>query len=209
MSDTSAVEYGDGYVEDPNFVPNVTDQFGTLDTSGTAGAAHAQIEEITPVFEVARKQNLAQAARALDPNDDSVDASMVTLPQGQVMTVVDEEKIKSDLQAKAEGADEPVQISAFRGPAQAAAAEEGPAAEAKAQAQTEQQGAGGGATDGGGSGGGATPADTEAEAKRREAEAAALEADKKSAEQREKDNQEKANAAAKKAEAASKKAAGN
>lgn len=68
------------YVENEDFVPNPTDQFGTLDTSGTAGAAHSRIEEVSPVFAVADQQNALAAAKAIDPDDDSVPASAVVLP---------------------------------------------------------------------------------------------------------------------------------
>ena len=68
------------YQESDDHVPNPTDQYGTLDTSGTAGAAHAKLEEITPVFEVASAQEAQVAAKAIDPKDESVHPSMVTMP---------------------------------------------------------------------------------------------------------------------------------
>ena len=68
------------YQENENFVPEPTAAFGTLDTSGTAGAAHSRVEAISPVFEVAEKQNALNAAKALDPDDDSVPASLVVVP---------------------------------------------------------------------------------------------------------------------------------
>ena len=68
------------YVEDENFVPEPTAQYGTLDTSGTAGSAHGKIEEVSPVFAVADQQNAVQAAKAIDPKDDSVHPSLVVVP---------------------------------------------------------------------------------------------------------------------------------
>lgn len=130
----SAVVVGDGYKERDDFLPNPTDQFGTVDTSGTAGAAHSKIEEVTPVFDVAKAQNLATAARALDPDDPDVHESLVTMPQGQTLVVADPEKIKEELIAKADAVkDKPIEVSKFRGPAAKQAEESGTAAEAQAQ----------------------------------------------------------------------------
>lgn len=130
---------GQRYVEDPNFVPNPTEQFGTLDTSGTAGSAHSDIKEVTPIFKIAEVENAQQAARALDPDDDSVDASLVVMPVGQTLTVVDEESIKKRITEKA-AATEPVAVF---GPtdAQEDAAKTGEEGEEIAQAQQETQGA--------------------------------------------------------------------
>jgi len=136
------------YVEDKNFVPNPTDQFGTLDTSGTAGAAHSRIEEISPIFRVAEQQSALNAARALDPNDDSVPASAVVLPDGGARSREDAEKVVKDRAAKAKkelgGTD---LVTDPKGPAQKDAAESGDEAGTKANAERESQGAGKG-TDG-------------------------------------------------------------
>lgn len=140
-----------GYVENPNHVPNPTDAYGTLDTSGTAGAAHGRIEEVTPIFDVARQQDLATAAKALDPDDDSVDSSLVVIDQGQRLSAVDptvdEERVKA---SAAKVADEPVDLTSARvTPPKAQAAESGPeAAETAASQSPAAEGAG--ATDGGG-----------------------------------------------------------
>lgn len=151
----TVVEYGEGYKESDDFVPNPTDQFGTLDTSDTAGRAHAKIEEISPIFEVARKQDLAAAQRALDPDDPDVPASMVVLPQGQALSVVDEEKVKDDLKSKAGAAtSEKVNLASYRGPAQKAAAESGSGAGDKAE--SERLSAMRGGTDGGQGAGGSS-----------------------------------------------------
>lgn len=63
---------GDVYQENPDFVPDPTAATGTLDTSGTAGGDQT-VETITPVFDAAKAQDLQYAAKALDPNDTSVD----------------------------------------------------------------------------------------------------------------------------------------
>ncbi len=141
-----------GYVENPDHVPNPTDLYGTLDTSGTAGAAHGRIEEISPLFEKARQDDLATAARALDPDDDGVPASLVVLPEGQKLSVVDPEAEAERLkQVAAKSAENPVDLTSSRvTPPVAEAAESGPEAEAVAEAQQAEQGAGSGATDGGG-----------------------------------------------------------
>lgn len=73
-----------GYRESEDHVPDPFFQSGNLDTSDTAGTANNSVREISPIFDVARVQNLRTAARALDPEDDGVPAELVTLPQGQV-----------------------------------------------------------------------------------------------------------------------------
>lgn len=143
MPTEDVVDYapeGERYVENPDFVPDPTHQFGTLDTSGTAGAAHARIEEVTPIFDIADAENAKQAARALDPDDKEVDESLVVLPQGSPMTVVDENAIKERIAKKAEGTDKVKVYGSTQ--SQKQAAESGPEAAEEAQAQQETQGAG-------------------------------------------------------------------
>lgn len=130
-----------GYVENPDFVPDPTHQYGTLDTSGTGGGAHQRLEEITPIFEVAKKQDLVTAARALDPDDDSVPESLVVLPQGQPMSVVDEDAVKERVRSAAQNAvANPVEVPGPT-PAQRQAQETGNEGRQTAQAQQESQGA--------------------------------------------------------------------
>lgn len=88
-TETPAVVVGGAYKESDDHVPNPTDQYGVVDTSGTAGIGDQRIEDITPVFDVAKNQALLDAKRALDPEDTDFDASLVTLPQGQITSVVD------------------------------------------------------------------------------------------------------------------------
>ena len=110
----------EGYSESDDFVPDPTHQFGTVETSGTAGIADSRIEEVTPIFDIARQQNLVTAARALDPDDTDVASSNVILP-GDLR---DMETAKEEVRKQAEAAlSEPVTIG---GPtmAQRAAAED-------------------------------------------------------------------------------------
>jgi len=96
------------YEEDKDFIPNPTDAMGTFDTSGTAGTAHARIEEVTPIFDVAKAQDLAVAAKALDPEDDT-SASLVVLPEGIRVVQGDPEaateRVRAAAKASAEAAD--------------------------------------------------------------------------------------------------------
>lgn len=74
-----------GYSEDnPNHKPDPFFQTGTLDTSDTGGTAQNSIRDVSPVFDIARAQNLQAAAKALDPDDESVPSELVILPQGEV-----------------------------------------------------------------------------------------------------------------------------
>lgn len=83
--DEPVFAYREGaYKESDDHVPDPLFQTGYMDTTGTAGGANDAIGEVSPIFEVARVQNMRQAARALDPDDDSVPAELVNLPQGSV-----------------------------------------------------------------------------------------------------------------------------
>jgi hypothetical protein len=77
----------DRYVEDESYLPNPYFQYGTVDTSDTAGGAHQSVAEVSPVFALARAANLVTAARALDPEDDGVGAELVTLPESTTTVV--------------------------------------------------------------------------------------------------------------------------
>lgn len=73
-----------GYSEDnPNHTFDPFAQTGTLDTSDTAGTANNRIESVSPIFDIARAENMKTAARALDP-DDPTPSELVVLPQGEV-----------------------------------------------------------------------------------------------------------------------------
>jgi len=133
-----SIRMGGNYKESDDHIPDPTHQFGTVDTSGTAGMADSRIEEVTPIFDVAKQQDLVMAARALDPEDTDVSSSQVILP-GDLR---DQETAKEEVRRQAEALlAEPIEVG---GPtaAQRAAAEEGPQAEEKAKAQRQSQGAG-------------------------------------------------------------------
>jgi hypothetical protein len=95
-----------GYQEDESYVPDPFHQYGTLDTSDTAGGAHSRIQEISPVFDVARAKNLETAAAALDPNDPTP-ADLVVLPDEG--NTVDAAKDRLDA-AVTEVRDNPVEV---------------------------------------------------------------------------------------------------
>lgn len=95
--DTNAAPYS----ESDDFVPDPTAAFGTLDTSGTAGGDNESVDSITPVFDAARAKDLAYAAAALDPDDDSnTDTSSVVLPDEGL----DNDTAKENVAAAAEAA---------------------------------------------------------------------------------------------------------
>lgn len=127
------------YAEDKDFVNNPTDQFGTLDTSGTAGSAHSRIEEVSPVFAVADQQNALNAARAIDPNDDGVSSSAVVLPDDKGRSREEALKSVKDRAAKAKKDGD---LSSGRvTPAQEEAAESGDKAGDKADNEQKSHGA--------------------------------------------------------------------
>lgn len=142
VTEQDVVTVGGAYKESDDHVPDPTHQFGTVDTSGTAGTAHSRIEEVTPVFDVADAQNAATAARALDPEDKDVPESLVNLPQGQVMEVVDKDAVKDRIQTKAQAyKKDPVEIGGAT-LAQKEAAESGDDGAKSAQEQQQSAGAG-------------------------------------------------------------------
>lgn len=133
----------DRYSEDnENHVPNPLYSTGTLDTSDTAGSADSAIEEVSPVFEAARAQNLVAAARALDPDDDGVPAELVVLPQGSVTvtgSVRTAEEAKAEIAAALNKlAESPVEIGGAT-PAQKEAAEENPDADVNQEQVSNRQ----------------------------------------------------------------------
>jgi predicted dinucleotide-binding enzyme len=138
-----AVKIGGAYrEEDESFVPDPTHQYGTVDTSGTAGVADSRIEEVTPIFEVAKAQDRIMAARALDPDDPDVPESLVVLPQGTTIVQGDPEAARERVRSLAEEAmANPIEVG---GPslAQRQAAESGEEGSKKAETQRRSQGAG-------------------------------------------------------------------
>lgn len=67
----------------PGGVMDHTAMMGTLDTTDTGGTyGPSELEKLAPIFRVARAHDAAVAARALDPEDDSVREDQVTVSQG-------------------------------------------------------------------------------------------------------------------------------
>lgn len=117
----------DGYYEDENHRPEPLYQYGTLDTSDTAGGAHQNVKEISPVFEEARLTNLATAAKALDP-EDPTPAELVTLPTGSVTvtgSVRTAEEARDEIAAQLKAAADDPFVLGGPGEQQRLAAEEG------------------------------------------------------------------------------------
>lgn len=139
-----AVTVGGAYKESDDHVPSPTDVYGTLDTSATAGAADSRIETVTPIHEVAKAQDAIVAAKALDPDDDSVDSSLVVLPQGMIISESGEGEAKERVSSLGQKASEsPVEIGGLS-PFQKQAAEGGDEGAETAEAQQESAGAGNG-----------------------------------------------------------------
>lgn len=128
------------YREDESHVPDPTSQYGTMDTSGTAGAAHSKLENVTPIFEVADAQNAMVAAAALDPDQPDVPGYLVTMPPGQNLVTVDEEAIKERLATKAKEVEENPVLLGGPSPYQKQAAEEGEQVAQSAENQRTDQG---------------------------------------------------------------------
>lgn len=138
-----AVKIASAYTEDDDeHIPDPTFQFGTVDTSGTAGTADNRIEEVTPIFDVAKQQDLITAARALDPDDPDVSSAMVVIPEGMRVVHGDPEAARENVISQADAAmANPVEVG---GPslAQRQAAESGEEGTRKSESQRKEQGAG-------------------------------------------------------------------
>lgn len=75
----AGVQIGGEYSEDnPDHIPNPTDQYRQYKTSGTG--AHEDISEVSPIFDADRQTLAVEAARALDPDDPGVPRNRVILP---------------------------------------------------------------------------------------------------------------------------------
>lgn len=72
----------EAYRESDSHLPDPTAHYGTMDTSGTAGIAESALDSASPVFAAAKAQDLAYAAKAVDPDDDTPLDSVI-LPDGQ------------------------------------------------------------------------------------------------------------------------------
>lgn len=143
MADTKAtapVKFGGAYKESDTHVPDPTAMYDQFNTSGTG--AHGVIEDVSPVFEIAKNNAAVQAANAIDP-DHPEPASSLIYPDAQNLRVVDHDEIHEKVRARAEEAKSaPVVVG---GPtlSERAAEKEGDDAAAAAQTETGNQGAGG------------------------------------------------------------------
>lgn len=144
MSDKPLIKVAGPYKESDDHVPNPTDMYRQLNTSGTGSVTN--IKDVTPVFDVAQKAAHRQAGAALDPKDDTVDRSAVLLPDNKR----DNDEVVKEVKERAKDAEKPVEVgSGYKGP-NAKAAEEKTGKEGARAAASEQkeQGANTG-TDGG------------------------------------------------------------
>lgn len=81
--DAERIKVGTRYSERDDWVPSPFHQYGTVDTSDTAGVANNSVQDVSPVFAYAKVRNLETAARALDPKDPTPE-ELVVLPVGTV-----------------------------------------------------------------------------------------------------------------------------
>lgn len=140
-----------GYFERADWKPSPFDQRGQVDTTDTTGTV-PDVSEVSHVFAEARARNMQVAARALDPNDTTVPAELVTLPEGQVSVTgttksADEgrDDVVRAVNAIAEnpveiGGPTPAQQVAAQGEAPAVAEEQKPAATPEAKTEDQNQG---------------------------------------------------------------------
>lgn len=125
----AGVKVGGEYVENPDHIPNATDQFKQYKTSGTG--AHEKIEEVSPIFDADRQVTAVEAARALDPDDPGVPRSRVILPDDKEDNDAAIDRLKA---AAKRAVKQPVVVG---GPSKAEvqAAESGPRGESIAAAE--------------------------------------------------------------------------
>lgn len=101
MSDNkdAGVTVGGAYVENPDFVPNPSDMYGTFNTHGVG--AHHDPATVSPIFEVDRNLTAREVLNALDP-DSPVSSDRVLLPEAKAVVAADDEGAKETLKALAE-----------------------------------------------------------------------------------------------------------
>lgn len=115
------VKVKSAYKEDENFVPNATDVRAYVDTTGTGGAAAADVRNSSHIFDLHDQEVLNTAAAALDPDDDT-DEGLVTLP-GESDAKEERKTARDRIQQKAKKGKKTVEVGGPT-PAQEAAAEE-------------------------------------------------------------------------------------
>lgn len=143
------VVVGGEYVENPDFVPNPADMYGTFNTSGTG--AHHDPATVSPIFEVDRNKTAQEILNALD-EDNPTPSSRVILPEAQPVVSRDDEAAKAEIKALAEARLEKEVVVGGPTPAEEEAAKEGEEGERAAQAQESKTAGESGALVGGGTG---------------------------------------------------------
>jgi hypothetical protein len=115
--------------------------------------ANSRIEEVTPIFELANKQDRITAARALDPDDDEVTRSHVVMPTGQVFEALDKDEIIDQARrAATKVVDEDVVMGGPTASQKAAAEDTSGDRDSERSSSTDDGGADGGGADGGAEG---------------------------------------------------------
>lgn len=91
------------YKESDDHKPEPTALSGTFDTSDSGGSGHyTRVENLAPIFGVAKAHNLHVAARALDPDDDGVSEMHVQRSTAFTVSQGDPEGDKRRLLERAE-----------------------------------------------------------------------------------------------------------
>jgi hypothetical protein len=105
-----------GYYESEDHVPDHTALMGTLDTSGTAGpGGDSELENLAPVFRVAKARDLAYARRAVDPQDTEIPEDLVTLSTGISIVQGDPDGDRKRLTEAANDAEAELDTYGYRG----------------------------------------------------------------------------------------------
>jgi hypothetical protein len=111
-----AAESRQGYYESEDHVPDHTAMMGTLDTTGTGGSGgHSDLENLAPIFRVAKAHDLAYARRAVDPDDPDVSEDLVTLSTGISIVQGDPEGDRQRVTQAADDAEGELNTYGYRG----------------------------------------------------------------------------------------------
>lgn len=143
------VVVGGEYVENPDFVPNPADMYGTFNTSGTG--AHHDPATVSPIFDVDRNKTAREIVNALDP-EHPTPSDRVILPEAQPVVSRDDEAAKAELLKVAKARLEKTVVVGGPSEAEQEAAKEGEEGTRAAQAQESKTAGDSGALVGGGTG---------------------------------------------------------
>lgn len=119
MADDEAVKVGGAYVENEDFVPNLSDMVSQFNTSGLG--ASGRIEEVAAIFEADKVASAQRVLAAFDEDDDTVSADSVHLPE----QVLDNETAKEQVIAMSKKRVEQGVVIGGPTPAERAAEREG------------------------------------------------------------------------------------